>query len=66
MKCPIHNETLERIEITQGENLLGYLYICPIGEWGSKHEKDECDYCIDADKEGNPIFEKWEQQEFLL
>lgn len=50
--CPTHGVKLEKGEITQGDTLLGFMYICP---------KDEnCDYCLDADDDGNPIFEEAE------
>lgn len=58
--CPVHNEPLEKQKITQGEGadeiFLGYLFVCPRGQWGDGG-KDECDYCVDTDSEGNPILD---------
>lgn len=53
--CPIHQEPLEKVSLTQGDLLLGYLWLCPLSEWGSK--KGDCDYVLGADAEGNPIFD---------
>ena len=65
MNCPFHNLPLERLEITQGDRLLGYIFICPMGEWGSMG-LEACDYVLDGDMEGNPVEEKFEQLEMLL
>lgn len=50
--CPTHKVALEKAELTQGGTLLGFLWICPASE--------DCDYCFDADDDGNPIFEEAE------
>jgi hypothetical protein len=42
---------LEKGEITKGDVLLGYLYACPT---------EGCESVVNADMEGNPIFEEAE------
>jgi hypothetical protein len=53
MICPTHGAELEKAKLTQGEGrsevLLGYLWICPADK--------ECDYCWDADENGDPVFD---------
>ncbi len=61
--CPDHNLQLERLEITQGDLLLGYIFVCPQNEWGTLD--GDCEYCLDGDMQGNPIPEKWEQENFM-
>lgn len=62
--CPVHGLPLERLEITQGDLLLGYIFVCPKNEWGTMD--GDCEYCLDGDAQGNPIPEKWEQENFLI
>jgi hypothetical protein len=63
--CPDHNVPLEVQVITQGDLLLGYLFVCPFDEWGSrKSEGLDCKYLLDGDADGNPIIEAFRQLEF--
>lgn len=61
--CPIHGYELELHQVTQGDLVLGYMFLCPMDEWGSIG--GECTTCIDADMQGNPIFEAWKQLELV-
>lgn len=61
--CPVHGYELELHQVTQGDKVLGYMFLCPMDEWGSIG--GECTTCIDADMQGNPIFEAWKQLELV-
>jgi len=65
MDCPIHSLPLERLEITQGDLFLGYIFVCPRNEWGSL-KSDDCSFCLDGDAEGNPIPEAYKQLDFFI
>ena len=64
VNCPEHGTPLERLTITQGDKLLGYIFICPHNEWGSLHS-DTCSYCLDGDDNGDPIIEEYKQIELF-
>lgn len=55
--CPVHNKPLERLKITQGDQMLGYIFVCPRNDWGSEHA-DDCDYCLDGDENGEVVLEE--------